>query len=366
MSLRPTILSRYLLKRFWSVFFLCLLASTVLFLVFDFFERMRLFLKEDTPISVAFTYLTLKIPLVVQLMTPIAVLVAVVVSVGRLSQLSEVTAMRSCGASVIRLARPLIGAGVVISLVSLLLGETIVPFATRRVEEIYHLDIKKKAERGVYSRANFWHRSHDKFYNVGLFDSRNSTLSNFSLFEFDSGFNLKRRLDAREIGWLGNDFGWSMRDVTEYTFNSKGHIARTPFRELPLVISERPKDFRDARIAPESMGYRELTKYITKLRSEGVPVARYLVERAAKISFPFVSLILVLVAFPLSLIPSRSGNLTASILSAVSIAFGYYFVHAFCTSLGAAELIPIYPAAWAANILLICIGGYLLAGAEER
>ena len=66
-SFRLPILYGYLLKEFFSTLFLCFLGSTSLFLVFDFFERMRDFVKEGATILQVMTYLALKCPLVLQL-----------------------------------------------------------------------------------------------------------------------------------------------------------------------------------------------------------------------------------------------------------------------------------------------------------
>jgi lipopolysaccharide export system permease protein len=114
------------------------------------------------------------------------------------------------------------------------------------------------------------------------------------------------------------------------------------------------------------MSYAELKKYTNKLREEGVAATNYLVDLAAKTSFPLINFIVVLVAFPLALTPARSGSLTLSIVSGVCIGFGYYVIHALSLSLGNAELIPVTAAAWTANILLGSFGAYLMASAEYK
>lgn len=365
--LRPrlTLLERYLLREFLTVFGVSLTASVALFLIFDLFERMRIFVKEGTKLSLAITYMALKVPLIVHLMVPVAVLVAVLLSVGRLSQSSELTAMRACGAAVWRLVRPLLLAGIVISITMFVLGETIVPWASERVEEIYHFDIKKKLEKGSYSRANFWYRDDNTFYNIGYYDSRTNQLSGISIFEFDNNFILQRRIDAQRAAWNKSLATWTMSEVAETTFDEQGKVLSTYFKDLPLLIEETPTDFYQVRRAPETMSFTELRKHIAKLRAEGVPVTSYMVDLYAKTSFPFVSGIIVLIAFPFGMIPARSGSLTSSFIAGVSLGFGYYFVHAFCVSLGSGELLPALPAAWSANILLMCLGGYLMAGAER-
>lgn len=359
------ILHRYIFREFFSAFFVCILASTALFLVFDVFERSRTFLREDSSWLQVSSYLFFKIPLIVHLMTPVAVLIAVLFSIGRLSQRSEITAMRSCGASIAFLITPLVVAGFVLSGLIFIAGETIVPTASARVEEIYQLDIKKKVEKGDYSKANFWHRNKNIFLSIGLYDSRNASLNAISLFEFDSNFELRRRIDAQRALWEGSSIGWLMENAVELTFQRTGETQMETYASIPLAISETPTDFYNIRRRPETMNYVELSQYIEKLKKDGVPITKYLVDRAAKISFPFVNVIVVLVAFSFSLVSARAGTMTKGFIAGISIGFSYHVIHAISLSLGSAELIPILPAAWTANFLLGCLGLYLVAGAEE-
>ncbi|MCB0360159.1 MAG: LptF/LptG family permease, partial [Bdellovibrionales bacterium] len=105
---RLPLLHRYVLSQFLLTLVVCLLAATTLFLVFDFFERLNTFFKEEASILEALSYSLYKIPFIVHVMTPVAVLVSTLISVGRLSQNSELTAMRACGVSIFWIAEPLL------------------------------------------------------------------------------------------------------------------------------------------------------------------------------------------------------------------------------------------------------------------
>ncbi len=361
----PTLFQRYVVRQFVSVFFVCLFGATSLFIIFDLFERMKLFLGEDTPFFLVCTYLFFKLPLTIHVMLPVATLIATLVTIGRLSQQTEITAMRACGVSLIWLARPLILIGFLLSLIMFVAGETIVPWAAERVEETYHFDIKKKIERGAYDRSDFWYRSGKAFVRIHFYESRSFTLHGLSLFELSDTFQLTRRTDAERAIWKGPEVGWSMENVVETVFLADGRLLTSNYRSLPFVADKQPADFFDFERTPEALSYQGLKRYAEKLRSEGVPVSSYEVQLAAKIAFPLVNVILVLVAFPFSLNPARAGTMTVSFIAGVAIGFGYYVVHAFSISLGAAELIPPTIAAWTANLILGCIAAFMLVGAER-
>jgi len=362
---RIPLLQRYLLKHFITAFLGCLLAFVTLFIVVDFFERLRTFIKEGSTFFQASTYILLKIPMIVHLMTPVAVLVATLLAVGRLSQLSEITAMRAAGASIPWLVRPLFGAGLVISLLHFIGGETLVPWATQAVEELYHIDIKKKLEKGGLSRENFWFRKDNSFYSIDEYDSSKARLLGITRLDFDRQFRLRKRTDTQHADWLSSRIGWSAKNTTEIEFESNNKLKLDTFKNLPFVVSEKPSDFYNMKRRPEEMTSSELRVYINKLKSEGVPVIKHLVELASKFSFPLVNAIAILLAFPFALGSARSGKLTRGFITGIGVGFAYHFAHAICSSLGSAELIPVTAAAWGANILFASLGVYLVSGAER-
>jgi len=355
----PHIIQRYVLRSFLAAFFTCLFIALALFMTVDILDRGKILVRENSTVIQALQYFLYKIPLILHLMTPVAILISTLISVGRLSQLSEVTAMRACGLSVFNLMRPLLLIGFIISVSMFFLGETLVPWSMQQVEQVYNMDIKKKGERGKLSRTNFWYRSEDRIFNIGHYNSSTFTIEKLSVWEFDDENKLKTKTDAELVVWDKDNQAWTMQNAVENTFKGVEIKNIEKFASLPLNIREKPEDFYDLQRAPETMSYHELGKYIHKLETEGVPTTEYKVQRSAKVAFPLINVLVVLIAFPFALIPARSGSLTISFLAGASIGFGYYFFHAISMALGTAELLPIHLSAWSANIFFLIVGGYL-------
>ena len=94
---------------------------------------------------------------------------------------------------------------------------------------------------------------------------------------------------------------------------------------------------------------------LKKYSLEGYDVTKYLVELQGKIAFPMVILIMVFIAVPFSLRSERSGGVMQSIGIGIFIGFSYWIVHAFSMSLGRSEILPVFLAAWGANILFAAV-----------
>ncbi len=366
-----SIIQRYVLKLAAKNLFASLAIFCALFLIFDFFERVDHLIFEGASFWLTVNYFLLKIPLFVSLMLPVSMLVAVVLTLGILAKNSEIIAMRAAGLKIFWIARPLFMLAGGLSVFSILLNETLVPYTQRRQSEIYNIDIRQKDKRGGYSQENFWWRDKDKFYKVDMFDSRSNQMLGLSEFEINENFELARRTDAQSAHWIDELLGWSMSDGKEYKFSAQvkkpeanPEIAVKSFNKLPLPISTKPQTFYDVKMDPFSMSFFQLRKFINRQRDNGIPISGYLADLHAKISFPCVILIVTLVALPFCMRPARSSSLASGFLAAVILGFSYHLVHSLSLAFGRAELWPPMLAAWMANILLAFVGIVLSLGAE--
>ena len=360
------IIHRYILNQLIRNFFICLMIFSVLFILFDFFDRVDVIMSEGTSFWIALKYFLYKIPLTLNLMIPISMLIAAMFTIGMLSKNSEITAMRAGGLTLFWIAKPLFAFALAVCFFSILFQETIVPHAQRRVREIYAIDIRKKDERGGLSQTDFWWRSGDNFYSIEMFDSRTNTLHALTTLEVEgNSFDVTRRTDAKKATWVTPELGWTMNNVEQYDFSSEEGPDKAKHRKLPLPIEEEPKDFFKAKMDPNTMSYFQLREFIHKQQANGISIIGYLSDLYSKLSFAFVTFVVTLVALPFALKPARSGSMAVSLLAGMIIGFSYYAVHSFSIAMGRAELWPPLLAAWTANILMCIVGGVLNWGAES-
>src|SRR5574344_497063 len=138
------IIHKYLLKHFLRTLGLMLTALTTLFLLFDFFEKMDKFSSATDPVISTLSYFILKIPYMISIMLPLSILFSSMISIGLLAKNSELTAMRASGLKLFWLIKPIFITTFLLSIFSLLLNETLVPWTTSQSREIYNIDIRKK------------------------------------------------------------------------------------------------------------------------------------------------------------------------------------------------------------------------------
>ncbi len=360
------ILHRYILGQYLRNLGLSLLIFIFLFLIFDFFDRIdNIVSAESYTFSGVVIYFLYKIPLMLNNVLPIAMLISTMLTLGLLSKNSEVTAMRASGMTILWICKPIILVGAAVIVISIVNGETLVPYTQRRVREIYNLDIRQKHLTGTYSQSDFWWREGGSFFSARAFDSRTNILHGFSRFDVDDRMNVVKRMDAEKVIYIDSLLGWNMQKVLEYEFDQTRAPRETKLKSLPLPIREKPEDFYDTKVEADTMSFTQLRRFMKKLSSHGLPTTSYLADLYEKFASPFFNLIAALVAIPFAMKTARSGNMAGSFVAGVIIGFSYYAIHSFSISMGRAEFWHPLLAANAANIVMLMVAAILHWGAES-
>jgi lipopolysaccharide export LptBFGC system permease protein LptF len=110
---------------------------------------------------------------------------------------------------------------------------------------------------------------------------------------------------------------------------------------------------------PEFMNYTQLRAYTDRLDAGGADVTSQRAALARKLSFPFVTLVMTLIAVPFAVTIGRSGAM-AGIGVAIAVAIAYWVTNSVFGALGAGGVMPPQLAAWAPNLLFGAAAIYLL------
>ncbi len=345
-----TVLDRYITREFIMTFFFVLVAFLCLYLIVDFFERIRMFLSNHATLGQIAGYHLYSVPSIVAMMMPACVLLAALISFGLFSRNHEIVAMKASGVSLARITRPVLVVALAACGLNFLLNEFVTPAANWRAEYIKYVEVQKKKEWGAFKENQIWYKSQNAIYNFKMFVPAENKIKGVTISYLDPSFNLKTRIDAREALWKDNR--WQLQDVLRTSFAGKGFPVIERLPNLDVDIAEQPEDFQVVQKSADQMGFRELRNYIRKLRQEGYDATRYETDLQGKIAFVFVSLILALIGVVFPLRSERSGGIAQGIGIGVIIGFSYWLVFAFTLSLGRSGTLPPVVAAWSANVIL--------------
>lgn len=352
------ILDWYLVGFYARVFAMAFAGMLGIFYIATFIDMSDKLFKGQATGEMLLEYFWYATPQFVYYVTPIATLVATLVTIGLLTKSSELIVMRACGVSLYRVAIPLVAFGLFWSAALFTLSETVLAEFNRKAKALSYV-IRGSTPRTLDVMNRQWIAGKDgSLYHYVFFDPRALEMNSLSLYRFSpehwhlASRTFVTRADFREGQWAG-DRGWLREfdprsEVTEYrTFD------RAPLRIEPAsyFLAEQP----DA----QRMSYLQLRSYIGELKTSGFNVVPYQVALQRKVSFPFVTVIMTLLAIPFASTTGRRGALYGVGVGIV-LAMSYWFLFSVFTAIGTAGLVSPVLAAWAPNILFTAGAAYLL------
>jgi LPS export ABC transporter permease LptG/LPS export ABC transporter permease LptF len=362
----PRILDKYVVKEFFGIFLLVLSGFVVLILVFTVFDLLKDILSHDIGWSTVSEYLVNLTPSMVYQITPLAVLIAVLVTFGVLNRNSEIIAMKASGISLFRLMIPILSIAAILSLSLFLFDQYYLPQANRKQEALRNI-IKGKPPQTVLHPEQNWIFGQpnpgepDRIFYYQFFDPERKEFANLSLFEFDpSTFELTRRIFAARAVWNPDTASWSFlngwqRDIDGANVSDYREFLKTSFAE----IHEPPNYFQKESKKAQEMNFGQLESYIGDLSQSGFDTMRLRVELWHKLAYPLMAVVMAALAIPFALSMGRRGSLTG-IAVAIAVTLAYFVVDGLFGALGDVNYLPAALAAWSSDLLFGLVGGYLL------
>jgi lipopolysaccharide export system permease protein len=343
------ILDRYLCRAFTINLLLITVSFISLFLIIDFFEKIRMFLSNHATFQQIAAHFLYRIPMILSQVLPAAILLASLMTCGSLSRHCEITAMKANGISLYRATLPIMTIAVAVCLLVFLLSEWITPYTNERSEYIRLVEVQKHRFLGSFKQDQIWYRGQKGIYNFKNFDLQTNTLQGITIYYLDRAMSLQMRLDAERGEW--KEDRWLFHNLLITRFPDGEFPTLTQMEQQVVDLPEKPDDFKVIQKDVEVMGFFELQRYIRKLQTEGYDATRYIVDLYGKVAFPFVTVILAFIGIAFSLRSERSGGIAQGIGAGLVIGFSYWLVYAFGLSLGRSGVIPPLLAAWIANLL---------------
>ncbi|MCK4396140.1 LptF/LptG family permease [candidate division WOR-3 bacterium] len=353
------ILDKYLLVEFLKALFFILIAFIFIFVIVDLFDDLSKFIEKKVAIFDIFLFYLYQVPSIAILVFPVAVLLSLFFSLGMMAKHFEILALKANGISIYRIFLTYLIAGFAMSFIVILVNEIGVPYANEKVRDHKRTEINKLPPIDYRLQNNLKYLGENGYiYSIKTYDGRKKEIRRVSVLKFSEGNRLVRRIDAKIGIW--KDDVWEFQDgyVRVFTDTLNQRVIRFKNREFP-ELKEKPADFSRRVKSLDEMKYSEVKGYVKKLRKTGKDPSKALVELYTKISFPFVTFIIIILGAPLSADTRRSGLAFGFALSLL-ISFVYWGGLQVSKAYGIKGNVPPALAAWVPNIIFLVIGLFLI------
>ncbi|MBQ9246310.1 LptF/LptG family permease [bacterium] len=359
--LKFTILDKFILKQIIEVFILgVIIFTSIIFASDTFISLIKQISAYGMSVKIAFMIILLNLPAVIVMTIPMSVLFATVMTINKMCLQSEITIMKACGISIVRISKSIFLFAAVMAIVTFVINETIVPvtMAQSKTLALYSIvqrnipegkrnfSIKELKDGNYLKRLFYVEKCEDKqFSNVSILDM--SKDNKIQILEAKTGTSVLE--------------GWQFDNASVYTISKEGKTLNTSWIEKTIVDfgSDIQKQL-DKKNDGSEYNIVQLYPYLKTGAFDMQPkiLAKYQVRFWEKIALPFTTFIFVIIGIPLAITPPRVRH-NRGFLFCIGILFLYYVIRAFSFSLGYNYVILPVLAANLPNIIIGLVGLFL-------
>lgn len=344
---RPQLMDLYVGGRYLRTIALAFFGLLSLYYIVEFIEMSEKVQKGNATLGMVAEYFYYATPTFVYFVVPLSTLVAVLTTFGGLTRTNELTVLRACGVSLYRTALPLLLLAVVWSGILFVLEDRVLAHSQRKAEILKDVIRDRPPKNFNLANRSWLIGRQGPIYHYAVYDARHQTLYQLSAFETTKApFRLLSHTWAAQVVFQEGE--WRATDGWVQTFAPDGTARRETFTSRVLAL-DAPEDFGTEQVEAAFMNYGELSDYIDRLGESGFSIAEHRVELHRKLAFPFVTLVMTLLAVPFGVTTGRRGALYGIGL-ALALAVSYLVISHIFIAFGNAALLPPVLSAWATNL----------------
>ncbi len=353
----------YIFKKYIGTFFFAISMLILVVIIFDLSENIDSFLKHNAPWQrVLVDYYITSIPYYINLFIHLFAFISVVFFTSKMAARTEIVAILSSGVSFWRFLYPYLLASVSIAIMSLYLGNFLIPKTNeirRKFKDEYMEKLSQSAGTNVHVQVG-----RDEYVYVESYSISKHYGYKFSWEKYD-GNELKFKVMSDV---LYHD------TVAENSWRIDPYVLRTMDgidenlemgRNLDTLINLIPTDLYNMKEDFEEMNYFELRDHILWMKERGSEgVKAYEVEMHQRMSSPAAVVILTLIGAALSSRKVR-GGIGMHLGIGITIAFSYILFMQISKSFAISGNLSPFLAAWIPNFIFMVLGSYLLIKAPK-
>ncbi len=358
--LAPNILDRYIAGIYMRAAGLSFAALLGLFYIGTFIDKTDKVFKGQATTGEVVRLLGFMTPQFIYFVIPIAALLSVLTTFGLLSRSSELSVMKACGISLYRIAAPLLFLSIVWSGILFGLEHQLMARANQHAKALDTKIRTGQAPRTSNALSRNWVVGRDgAIYHYTYFDPQKKALQALTIYRpAKDSWQLESQVVAASASYAGGQ--WTGVKGWQQDFTGRGRWSAFPERTLPI---EPPEYFETEQPIAEMMTVPQLKRYIDELSASGFNVVPLSIDLQKKLAFPFVTVVMTLLAIPFGMSAGKRGTLYGIGIGIV-LALSYWIIGGAFAAVGKAGILSPIMAGWAPNILAAGVAAYLLLTAR--
>ncbi len=317
------------------------LVITGLDAVFQFLRQLGNVGKNGFTLTNAVVYVLVTFPRRLYEMFGNAALIGGLLGLGGLASSNELTALRACGLSKLRIAVAAVGVVAILIVGVVILGETAAPWGDQQAQA---MQLRLKTNNvGLGGASGLWARDGDRIINAkGWTAKRHGTHATVQLHDVRV-FTLTPDGQVTHFDWAQtaehDGRQWVMSQVRSSTLDEQGvHSTTIPSQRWDSHLN--PQVLEQSVIQPQYLPMRDLRRNISYLEANNQNPGVYASAFWTRALYPLNVLVLVLCAMPFAFGTLRSGGLGKRMFIGMLLAIGWYFLQKAMVNFGTVYGVP--------------------------
>lgn len=329
----------------------------------------ELLVMKVIPLSLILKLFFLSFPYYLHLILPMSVLFACLLGFSKLSSQFEVLALKTSGFSLFSMFFPVLLFASVVSMVSFVLQETVVPWSVATFDVLY----AKLSEQPGNSKGSTIFlktlerdgRTPKRFFYAEEFDLKRNILTNVTDIEFNKGV-IAEIVNAKSAHWLGR--AWEFQNGQVHRFAETGKPEQViTFERHVLRLLETPSDLVTRQKSLEDMTIKELyqqIRFLKKVRAGESPqkspqlfdpMLGYKVYLHWRFSLPLTAILFAIIGTGMGITTKPYGSFFGLGIAALII-FPYYYFSQYMMQMGKAGYVPPAVSIWLPYCVFTALG----------
>lgn len=368
-QLRLPLLDSYILIEFLGPFAFAFLAFFLFWGFNIFFLAAKYLITQNAPFFLVMRFVAFRVPQSIPMAFPFATIFATLLAMGRLMADNEVTAIRTSGVSLWRLALTPFLFGIAVFAFTYGMNEYVAPKAVDLSTRTFYQIIYHTAALPV--EPQFFRKDPDTgnvfFVSQVLPDGK--TMAGVQIFKPGRNGYWNETIQAKTAHVEGATL--VLTDAVMTFYNAQGFETSqttTPEFRIGLPLAESAAQFMStANSDAWTMNSKQLSAQVNALRAQGVggeALGNLQVNLADKLAFPFSAVVSVLIALPMAIRFGKKGRAMGMALAIVAF-FVYYVMSQAAAAFGSTGRMDPYLASWLPNVVFGAAGLALLWSEEH-
>jgi lipopolysaccharide export system permease protein len=340
------------------------------------FDLIRKIVEYGLPLFLALKVLFFSLPSFLVLSFPMAVLLSTLLAYGKLSNNSELLALKSLGIKTSRIISPAIAISIFMTGLTFYFNDNLVPASNKLAETTlragigssfseenakenimfsrYGSRINSETKKPTKNNSKLTHIFYSQWYENKMM--KNVTVLDFSREDFQQILKAKTgRFDKKISSWIFSDGNILSIDPSGQTTNIQFKEYTYPFVEGPMELAKVPKDANEMTLKQAIQAEK-----IYKKTGNSKEVRRIKVRIQEKFTLPFACLVFGLIGSSLGSKSNLRSSKSQGFGLSVILILIYYVMSFIFSSFGVKGILPPIFAAWLPVLISLGGGIYLL------